>query len=554
MAERINFYADQDTAQTITSGTFGDITLNNPILGVNLTGSNKYLIIARALIGVDSVTNKGFFRVETPDDTDIEALSEDITEYGQTGATDLKSFFFVRSFTTAATPSDVNLQFKVDGSSTMTADQMSLDLLDLTAIGESGYWDGTVTDDEAVWTNDANIVDGNKSTSAFTNTSGSSTSNEIRIANNQHPTTGDVSEPVCLNIFGDSDGADSDNLGFAVFDGATELISGTWTAPDVTTAAVNWSPPFLIPAPAGGWTAVKMEGLQVAIWRNAGNDELRVARVDFTTGYAEHQRDAAAQVEYSTTAATTELAQITGEVMGTDEHWILGSAMAEVGSTGRWFDIALHAAVDASSSAEVAKHRAEGEDTGEQRIVGFSVRHKASSGTPAVTLYGQEEAASGNMIDGGAYLIALPAALFADFEHDYTAGSVRVDTETTVATITFTPSVNGNHLIFGSVQDSVHSAAALTKLHLEDGTTETRTGDSTPSHTQRWDSDKDREGSRTFERISISAQKTYNLRATRGSFDEVEDRWLIVVNLNEPAAPAAVYPPFPRRQRTTVRM
>ena len=388
MAELTHLYDDQDSVQTTTSGTYADIT------GITVTpvANTKYLIVARALFGVDSATNKGYLRVETADDTAIEAKSESIVEFERTGSTNLLSYLFVHSFTSDASPDTVTLQFKVDGSSTTTADQMSLFLLDLDAIGTEGT---------------------------------------------------DYYEDI-------------------------QAVSGD---------------------------------------------------------------------EYSITAATTVLAQLAGSDLTTVEHLILGYARADIGSTGRWFDHSLHAAYDTSTAAERSLHRAEGEDTAEQRIGGFAIRHKASSGTPNVTLYGTEEAANGNMLDGGAYLIALPTSLFADFVDDYEAGDIDVGgTEITIATTgSYTPTITGNHLVFGR-SNGFDTPAGLAKMWVESTTTEIRTGDEPPLQTQSWDNTKDLEQVITFQRYSITTAETFNLRGDgSGGFLDLEHRWLIVVNLNPPS-------------------
>ena len=248
--------------------------------------------------------------------------------------------------------------------------------------------------------------------------------------------------------------------------------------------------------------------------------------------------------EYSTTAATTVLASLSGADLGTDEHLILGSARCDIGSGGRWFNHSLHAAYDSSTAAERSLHQAEGEDTDEQRLVGFAIRHKASSGTPNVTLYGTEEATNANALDGGAYLIALPASLFADFVDDYEAGAVVIDgTETTIATTgSYTPTVTGNHLVIGRSNGATAIAPPdqLGAMWVESTTTEIRTGDSTSSHNQIWDATKDLEQQVTFQRYSITTAETFNLRSEGAAADfDQEHRWLIVVNLNPPAGGGA---------------
>jgi hypothetical protein len=274
------------------------------------------------------------------------------------------------------------------------------------------------------------------------------------------------------------------------------------------------------------------------------------------TDYFEDIQAVDTGTEYSTSTATTVLSQLSGADLGTDEHLVLGYARTDVGSTGRWYRIQHFYAEDASSSTVKTSIYAEGEDTAEQRITGVAFRHKASSGTPNVTMYGQEEAANGNMTDGGAYMIALPSALFADMEYTYSAANVSVDgTETTIATIaSYTPTTNGNHLVLGTANGS-NTPTALGGMWVEEGTTEIRTGDAAPTHNQIWDNAKDNEVMNTFQRYSITSTVTLNLRAQGAGTDfDVSNRHLLIVNLNEPDTGPTVYPPFPRVQQTTVRM
>ncbi len=554
MAELTHLYDDQDSAQTTTSGTYGDIT------GISVTplANTTYLIIARALFGVDSITNKGYFRVETADDTTIEARSEMIVEFMETSSTGFLPYLYVGSFTSDGTPDTVNLQFKVDGSSTLTADQMSLWLLDLGAIGESGYWDGTVTDNDAAWgASPDNIANGNPALGATCTTTGSTSSNEIRIANNQHPTSGDVKAPVTIQIRGRRTSSTS-VVGFEVFDGGDSLMSDTFS---FFNAAGNeeWTQPFHVPAPSGGWTAAKMEGLEVVIWLVSG-DGLFITQVDFRTGYVEHAPDGYVRTtgtdldddgttdEYHTTEATSLIARLDGAALATDEWLVAGYATCTIASTGKVFSHSLYAAYDVSTAVEVTRHSAEGEDTTapERRLSGSIIRHQASSGTPNVTLYGVDEAGGGaHNEDGGGYLIALPASIFADFEHFYTAGTIAIDgTETTIQTSgSYTPTVTGNHLIFGR-SNGEGDPTALGGMWVESTTTEIRTGDAAPTHNQIWDP-QDNEYQATFQRYSITTAETFNLRSqgAAANFDQ-EHRWLVIVNLNAAAGgtPATVTP------------
>ena len=561
MAELTHFYTEENTVQTTTSGTYVDIGSTTRILGTDLSGSTKYLIVARAMFNTDSATDKGYFRVEAPDDVLLAAISppggksESIVEFERTSGGPLMAYLFSHSFVTRATPSDVNLQFRVDGSSTMRADQMSLFLLDLDAISAPNliakYFfdasDAGPTDSGNVWANDANAFDGSLATSANKTGSTGDLSGEGTTA----PTTGAAIGFVAVRVHHTTlnQGAvtiEEDNVGGTVLGSLTD-VPGSGTP----IHEINLTPP------SGGWTWQKINDLAISFSSSSSVGNVFLAEVlvydSNGRGYFEDIQEDTSD-EYAVDPSTTDLAQLLGSDLGTDEYWILGSAQTEIGSTGRWFEVAIESAYDTSTAAIRQRHRAEGEDTDERRIMGWSIRHKASSGTPNVTLLGMEESGNANMDDGGAYLIALPTSLFADFEHDYIAGVIDIVSETTVASVgPYTPSVNGNHLILGSVQCDI--GTSVVKLHLEDGTTETRPGDVTPSQNQVWDFAKDREMVFTFERISISAQKTYNLRGkTVSGNKDVENRWLIVVNLNKPAVAGAVYPPFPRPSPRRVRM
>ncbi len=238
--------------------------------------------------------------------------------------------------------------------------------------------------------------------------------------------------------------------------------------------------------------------------------------------------------EYSDSGETV-LARILGTTLGTSEEWlILACARTGIGSTGRYHRLTLRTNWFGNNESAVDEQREEGEDTAEFRgsfLVGY---HKATVTTYHATLYGEEEAANANATDEGGYIVAIPASYFADLEVEFTAGSLLYNaTETTIESLgPYTPTVNGNHLVIGS--SGLDISGTKSKSWMEDGTTETRTGDSTPTHDQDWDATKDREKQITFQRISISAQKTYNLKAQgSASGTSASYRWVIVWNLNE---------------------
>jgi hypothetical protein len=471
----------------------------------------------------------------------------------QTASTSFKSYFFAHSFTTDATPDDVKFEIASgNGSDTVEIDQSSLLLIDVDDLHRvEGYFDGTVSDPGTAWTDDDNAADGSETTYAFTSTT--LEANALQITNNNLETSDDVPVGVWVRVLWEADNSGTTGT-FKVLDSSDNELA---QAPNFTVGTTKrWSPWHPVRAPSGGWTAANKESLKVKAWTNfLASGDLRVYKVEvaYSFDYVE-DINAATGTELSTTAEGTILATIAAADLGTTEEWALfGSARIKIGSTGRWFNTRLKGADDAASASVLNEVQEEGEDTLERRVTGFVGRHKAITSNVAASIVAHEEAANGNMTDQGSYLIALKASEFADFEHDFNNTGLAAQSEVTVASVmNYTPSVNGNHLIIGRTQDQVESDTTFFKLFLEDGTTETRTGDSGPTHCQVWDALKDVEPGYTLERISISAQKTYNLRASASPSQTVLSKtWLLVLNLNKPGVAP---PPIRRRKQTVLRM
>ncbi len=143
MAELTNFYDEENTRGLLASLTFTN-TMDSgadpaKILGSALSANTKYLIVARALLGSNSVTVRQQIRVATDDDSAIASKSEAVIEFEQTGAEEDLSYLFVHSYTTDASPADIEFQIaEGSGTSDVEIDQSSLWLLDLDAIGTEG--------------------------------------------------------------------------------------------------------------------------------------------------------------------------------------------------------------------------------------------------------------------------------------------------------------------------------------------------------------------------------------------------------------------------------
>ena len=412
--------------------------------------------------------------------------------------------------------------FSKTADTTVVAQITGIDLLDQSTLINTYHFDASdagPTDSGGVWANDADAFDGSLATSADK----TGTTGDLSGEGTTAPTSGATIGAVVVRVT--SAGMSPTTLATIEEDnvGGTVLGSHTWGI------GVNLVIDISLTAPGGGWTWQKINDLAI---------------------------------RYSSTVSTGEIFLAEVLVYGADptpEQLILGYGRCDIANTGRYFDISLHHAYDTSTSVQRARHRAEGEDGAEQRIVGFATRHKASSGTPDVTMYGaSENAGGGQNQDGGGYLIALPTSLFADFVDDHTIGGISIDgSEQTIATTgSYTPTVTGNHLIFGR-SNGQSQTTQLGGMWVDSTTTEIRTGDSTPTHNQEWDTAKDGEQQITFQRYSITTAETFNLQSQGAAATFVQElRWLIVVNLNPPASgpPPPVYPPFPRHQKPAVRM
>ncbi|UCD24825.1 MAG: hypothetical protein JSW51_02600, partial [Gemmatimonadota bacterium] len=157
-----------------------------------------------------------------------------------------------------------------------------------TGTAVTGYWDGTVTDPDAAWTNDANANDGSTSTFATCSTNGTTTGQELRIAGNSLAgTTYDGSiYGVYVRWYGQNNepGADNAALKVEVYedDGTTALRDvGQWVLP--LDNASGWSSWQRLNAHSeGSWTSTNIGNLVfVAYAQNiTGAGSVGIARAE----------------------------------------------------------------------------------------------------------------------------------------------------------------------------------------------------------------------------------------------------------------------------------
>ena len=139
-----HFYSEQLTAQTHTGDSnFARGSLPQ-ILGSALTATTKYLVIGYARLAGNDAADEFAIRINVRDDTTVRDKSEMLIQPHTVTLTDRGiTYFFVHSFTSAATPLDVDMEMSVlaDTANTVSVDQASLEIIDLDDYGSGNYFE-----------------------------------------------------------------------------------------------------------------------------------------------------------------------------------------------------------------------------------------------------------------------------------------------------------------------------------------------------------------------------------------------------------------------------
>jgi hypothetical protein len=151
----------------------------------------------------------------------------------------------------------------------------------------------------------------------------------------------------------------------------------------------------------------------------------------------------------STTWGTTDVSIIGSQQTASVEYLVLGHVRHQPGSTGVNYHVRLRGH-NGTAQQQLTYHSAEGEDTGEYRVVGVMGRSVGST-LNAIAIQSYEDAANGNWHGFGAYLIAIDVSAFADFDYSFAATGTIVSNAITSLETTgdVTPTTAGNHLVLG---------------------------------------------------------------------------------------------------------
>ena len=142
-----------------------------------------------------------------------------------------------------------------------------------TAVDSGLYYadtsDAGPTDNDAVWGNESLAFNGSIITGeATTSTDGSRTTNELRGAGTNFPSSGDSFTNVKFRVFGNSSSFNFDMSCECWSDGEGELL-GTITVGSGS-GVVHWSPWVELTVPSGGWTRAKIQSLEFICWKGSG--------------------------------------------------------------------------------------------------------------------------------------------------------------------------------------------------------------------------------------------------------------------------------------------
>jgi len=143
--------------------------------------------------------------------------------------------------------------------------------------------DDAVSDPDSKWSSDANAVDGNAATAAWTTTSGSAASNFLTAGGTNFPDVEAGIVQVRARAYGGTDYEGSSATVTIYTDGFAEAL-GTITVTVFAGWAQGWSGWTTLATPSGGWTAAKVAALEFKAWEVASSDTyLAKVQLEVTT-------------------------------------------------------------------------------------------------------------------------------------------------------------------------------------------------------------------------------------------------------------------------------
>ena len=143
--------------------------------------------------------------------------------------------------------------------------------------------DAGPTDNDAAWTDDANMFDGSITTFARTTSSGTETTNELRGEGTNAPASGGTITNVWTRVYAKHTGSSQTARTNIFTDGEGELLFSIGVSLESTAKWRLWTG---LSTPSGGWTWAKVQALEVVVFANTA-DGLDVYRIEI---FVEHDQ------------------------------------------------------------------------------------------------------------------------------------------------------------------------------------------------------------------------------------------------------------------------
>jgi hypothetical protein len=227
--------------------------------------------------------------------------------------------------------------------------------------------DASVTDPNAVWTNDANAFDGNTATTAFTTTVGSVSTNYLYGQGTDAPSTGDTIAYVRARMHGQApDGFSGGSA--AIYTDTLGGLLGTLTG--LPTASAGYTSFITLSVPTGGWTWAKVAALEAKLYSGSSVNQTAISRVEF---------------EVNTVSTAT-------------SYYLLESDIIQIGQPSSYIETGFQA-----GATETFSHTVPTDGTNTMLVVGVMLwQDVAGTGTMSGITYNGVAMTSGVVLTNGA--------------------------------------------------------------------------------------------------------------------------------------------------------
>ena len=474
MAEITHHVAKAESLSVVSSSSWAEPTNPCAISGSDLSSETKYLIIAQGVLAGSNNGDDYGMRITTVDDPTIAVVSEMRMQPTYTSAGQGKGYFFTWSFTTDTTPADIQFEVVSHDGTNGYVEGLKLVVIEIGELDDTGYFDGSVTDEASVWAGDSYIADGSTATQAATSTS----NGYLEVDGNTLPSTGDPPCQVEIRYYYQiSSYISSGTFGVYVLDNGTQIWSDTIDVNAVR--AAGWSDWFTVTPPSGGWTAAKASACEFQIEKNSGVFTLGINKIEVrsSTKYAETINTTSDPI--GTTPGGDILARIETDsrLIDGNSYAVLGFSQIDVLDNKSNFNTRLWQYADSNVQRTYASE--EGEISDELRVFGyfgyFTMDDPSSAGD-SIDIQGWAGAAS-DWTKLYAYLIALDSSAFAGIAYAQGTSSTSITDASYVSLQTATPDgSDADHLFLGRLNHTSGTSGRLAAfIRLSDDTNDVAT-------------------------------------------------------------------------------